>query len=449
MKKDDKTKKEEEEEEEVEEIEEEIEEEEEFEDQIGEDFAKDPRAYSYSQDAGRIADEALQALISKCKPGANIYDLCAESDALIMEKLSKIYIKKKFIKGLAFPTSISVNEVCGNYSAAAELTDDAHEYKTLSEGDVAKIDLGVEINGFPAVVAYTVVVSSKDEKVSGKKADAILAAYTALQAALRMMKVKSNTNNDVTKAIESICKDYGVNPIEGVLSHRMKRDIIDGMECIINKSTFEQKVDDRQFEHGDVFGMDVIVSTGEGKPKETGIKTTVYKRALETTYKLRTDSGRKLLSVVENNFYSFPFSFNVFDKEDNLKLKAPIQNLKTTMKLGLNECTKYELLHAYPVLSEKKGEIVAQFKYTIAVREEGPIILAGLPLDVTKFESDKKVTDEKITKTLESNLDDYLPNYKKSVKQEKKKKDNKAKRAAKKAAKQKRKEEEKKKQESK
>ena len=366
-----------------------------------------------------------------------------------MEKLSKIYIKKKFIKGLAFPTSISVNEVCGNYSAAAELTDDAHEYKTLSEGDVAKIDLGVEINGFPAVVAYTVVVSSKDEKVSGKKADAILAAYTALQAALRMMKVKSNTNNDVTKAIESICKDYGVNPIEGVLSHRMKRDIIDGMECIINKSTFEQKVDDRQFEHGDVFGMDVIVSTGEGKPKETGIKTTVYKRALETTYKLRTDSGRKLLSVVENNFYSFPFSFNVFDKEDNLKLKAPIQNLKTTMKLGLNECTKYELLHAYPVLSEKKGEIVAQFKYTIAVREEGPIILAGLPLDVTKFESDKKVTDEKITKTLESSLDDYLPNYKKSVKQEKKKKDNKAKRAAKKAAKQKRKEEEKKKQESK
>ena len=84
MKKDDKTKKQEEEEEEVEEIEEEIEEEEEFEDQIGEDFAKDPRAYSYSQDAGRIADEALQALISKCKHGANIYDLCAESDALIM-----------------------------------------------------------------------------------------------------------------------------------------------------------------------------------------------------------------------------------------------------------------------------------------------------------------------------------------------------------------------------
>ena len=447
----DKTKKEEEEEEEVEEVEEEIEEEEEFDDEVGEDFSKDPRAFSYLQDAGRIADDALQAIIKKMVPGANLYELCTQSDAFILDKLSKIYTKKKFIKGLAFPTCISINEVCGNYSAPAEITDDPHEKKTLSEGDVAKIDLGVQIHGFAAVAAHTVVVSSKpDEKVTGAKADVVLAAYNSLQAALRMMKVKSATNNDVTKAIESICKDYGVNPIEGVLSHRMKRDIIDGMECIINKSTFEQKVDDRQFEHGDVFGLDIIVSTGEGKPKETGIKTNVYKRALETTYKLRTDSGRRLLSVVENNFYSFPFTFNVFDKEENIKLKSSISNLKTTMKLGLNECTKYELLHGYPVLTEKNGDIVAQFKYTIAVREEGPVVVCGLPLDVSKFTSEKKITDENIVKTLSSNLDDYLPNYKKSVKVEKKKKkDAKAKRAAKKAAKQKRKEEEAKKKEEK
>ena len=447
----DKTKKEEEEEEEVEEVEEEIEEEEEFDDEVGEDFSKDPRAFSYLQDAGRIADDALQAIIKKMVPGANLYELCTQSDAFILDKLSKIYTKKKFIKGLAFPTCISINEVCGNYSAPAEITDDPHEKKTLTEGDVAKIDLGVQIHGFAAVAAHTVVVSSKpDEKVTGAKADVVLAAYNSLQAALRMMKVKSATNNDVTKAIESICKDYGVNPIEGVLSHRMKRDIIDGMECIINKSTFEQKVDDRQFEHGDVFGLDIIVSTGEGKPKETGIKTNVYKRALETTYKLRTDSGRRLLSVVENNFYSFPFTFNVFDKEENIKLKTSISNLKTTMKLGLNECTKYELLHGYPVLTEKNGDIVAQFKYTIAVREEGPVVVCGLPLDVSKFTSEKKITDENIIKTLSSNLDDYLPNYKKSVKVEKKKKkDAKAKRAAKKAAKQKRKEEEAKKKEEK
>ena len=426
MKKEDKKnkpkKEEEEEEEEEEEVEEEVEEEEQ--DIVGEDFAKDPRAFSYLQDAGRIADEVLKFTLEQCKPSANIYNICQQSDALIKEKLSKIYTKKKFIKGIAFPTSISVNEVCGNYAPLGEESGDPHQYNTLSEGDVAKVSLGVEINGFAA-----------------------LAGYNSIQAALRLM-TKENTNNKITETIGKICDEYKVNPIEGVLSHRMKRDIIDGLETIINKKTLDQNVDERKFEHGDVFGLAVIVSTGEGKPKETGIKTSIYKRALETTYKLRTDSGRRLLSVVENNFYSFPFSFSAFDKEENIKLKQKIPNFKTTMKMGLGECVKNDLLHGYPVLTEKKGEIVAEFTYTIAVRNEGPIVISGLNLDTAQFESDKQIKDEEIKKELEKDLDNYLPNYKRTKKEEKKKKkDNKAKRAAKKAAKKKRQEEAKKKRE--
>ena len=450
MKKEDKKnkpKKEVDEEEEEEEVEEEVEEEEEEEDIVGEDFSKDPRAFSYLQDAGRIADEVLKYVIEKCKPSANLYELCQSSDNLIREKLSKIYTKKKFIKGVAFPTCISLNEVCGNFSPLSENSDDPHEYKTLSEGDVAKISLGVEINGFAALAGHTIVVGEKKEKIKGNKADVILAAYNSIQCALRMM-TKEKTNNQVTDAISKICADYKVNPIEGVLSHRMKRDIIDGLETIINRSTVDQKVDERKFEHGDVFGLAVIVSTGEGKPKETTIKTSIYKRALETTYKLRTDSGRRLLSVVENNFYSFPFSFSAFDKEENIKLKQKIPNFKTTMKMGLSECVKNDLLHGYPVLTEKTGEIVAEFTYTIAVRNEGPIVISGLTLDTNEFESDKKITNEEINKELEKDLDLYLPNYKRTKKEEKKKKkDNKAKRAAKKAAKKKRQEEAKKKRE--
>ena len=147
MKKEDTKKKqkkeEEEEEEEEEEVEEEVEEEEQ--DIVGEDFAKDPRAFSYLQDAGRIADEVLQNTLSQCKPSANIYNICQASDALIREKLSKIYTKKKFIKGIAFPTTISVNEVCGNYAPLGEESGDPHQYDVLSEGDVAKVSLGVKV----------------------------------------------------------------------------------------------------------------------------------------------------------------------------------------------------------------------------------------------------------------------------------------------------------------
>ena len=87
-----------------------------------------------------------------------------------------------------------------------------------------------------------------------------------------------------------------------------------------------------------------IVSIEEGNPKETTIKTPKYKKALESTYKFRTDSGRKILSVIENNFYSFQISFYAFDNAENIKLKEKIPIAITTMKIGLIECFKNDLL---------------------------------------------------------------------------------------------------------
>lgn len=51
---------------------------------------------------------------------------------------------KKIEKGIAFPTCISVNNVCGHYSPLKD------ESSTLNNGDLAKIDLGVHIDGYIA-----------------------------------------------------------------------------------------------------------------------------------------------------------------------------------------------------------------------------------------------------------------------------------------------------------
>lgn len=73
--------------------------------------------------------------------------------------------------------------------------------------------------------------------------------------------------------------------------------------------------------------------------------------------------------------------------------------MKQTAKIGLIECVNHELLHPYPVMSEKSGEFVAQFKYTVAIRKEGPLIICGLPL-AQDFASDKEIKDEFILKLL-------------------------------------------------
>lgn len=50
-------------------------------------------------------------------------------------------------------------------------------------------DLGAHIDGFIAVVAHTIVIGgSQTRKVTGRKADVVLAAHYASQAALRLLK---------------------------------------------------------------------------------------------------------------------------------------------------------------------------------------------------------------------------------------------------------------------
>lgn len=60
-----------------------------------------------------------------------------------------------------------------------------------------------------------------------------------------------------------------MNAVEGVLSHEVKKHLIDGNKVIINKETFEQKVDAFSFDKNEVYVLDIMVSTGEGKLKES------------------------------------------------------------------------------------------------------------------------------------------------------------------------------------
>lgn len=134
---------------------------------------------------------------------------------------------------------------------------------------------------------------SSDPKLVTKdrKADVILAAHNAFLAAQRQFR-EGTTNNSISEVIAKICSDYSVNPVEGVLSHKVKRHLIDGNDVIINKETPEQKVEEYTFVAGDVFGLDIYVSTGEGKPKEGDFRTTVYKREIDTQYNLKLKSSR-------------------------------------------------------------------------------------------------------------------------------------------------------------
>mmetsp|Transcript_2900 Transcript_2900/g.18145 ORF Transcript_2900/g.18145 Transcript_2900/m.18145 type:complete len:192 (+) Transcript_2900:890-1465(+) len=160
----------------------------------------------------------------------------------------------------------------------------------------------------------------------------------------------------------------------------MKRYIIDGNKVVLNKPTPEMKVEDDEFEENEVYAVDVVMSTGEGKTKMLDEKlTTVYKRALDQEYSLKLKASRAVFSEINKRFPAMPFTTRAL---------SSIQG----MRLGLSECVNHDLLLPYPVLWEKPNELVAQFKSTVLLMSNGSDKVTGHPIQ--ECQTDKRIEDE-------------------------------------------------------
>lgn len=259
-------------------------------------------------------------------------------------------------------------------------------------------DLGVHIDGFIAVQATTIIVgSSEQDPVTGRSADVVACAQTCFDAAVRLIR-PGNRVSDVSGPLNAIAECFQCTLVEGVMTHNMKQFVIDGNKCVLNRTSAEQRVEESVFEENEVYAIDVVVSTGkrieqvsvdgilsaictlklvcagEGKAKVLNEKqTAVFKRALNVEYSLKLKASRAILSDVDKRYPCMPFPLR--------KLLAS----STSSKFGLVECLQHGLLHAYPVLWEKEGELVAHIKGTVLLMPNGSdqVTSTARPLCVT------------------------------------------------------------------
>ncbi|KAM9409996.1 proliferation-associated protein 2G4a [Pholidichthys leucotaenia] len=336
---------------------------------------------------GDIANQALRLVLEVAKPGASVLSLCEKGDTYIMAETGKVFKKEKEMKkGIAFPTSVSVNNCVCHFSPLKSDPD-----YTLKDGDLVKIDLGVHVDGFIADVAHSFVVgASKEDPVTDRKADVIKAAHLCAEAALRLVK-PGNQNTQVTEAWNKIAQSFKCIPIEGMLSHQLKQHLIDGEKTIIQNPSDQQRKDHEkaEFEVHEVYAVDVLVSTGEGKARDAGLRTTIYKRDPSKQYGLKMKSSRTFFSEVERRFDAMPFTLRAFEDE----AKA---------RLGVVECVKHELLQPFSVLHEKEGEFVAQFKFTLLLMANGPHRITSGPFDPDLYKSEYEVQDPELKTLLQS-----------------------------------------------
>ncbi|TFK49956.1 proliferation-associated protein 1 [Heliocybe sulcata] len=366
--------------------------------------------------AADIVNNALKKLVELAVEGAKVIDLCVAGDKLVEQGTGAVYNKSvkgvKVSKGIAFPTCVSVNNAVAHYSP---LESDPTSGQTLAKDDVVKLHLGAHIDGFAAINAETLVVgASEQEPVTGRRADALQAAWTAAEVAMRLVKV-GNKNWDVTNAVEKVATAFGCKPVEGMLSCQQTQNVIDGKKRIILNPSEQQKKDfeTATFAENEVYGVDILVSTGEdGKARTEESRTTVYQRESTVTYQLKMKTSRAVFSDVQKKAGAFPFNIRVLEDEKRARL-------------GLQEAVQHNLVKPYEVVYTPAGTVVAAFHFTIALLPAGPALITHPPVwyKPELVKSEKELEDPELKELLTKKLREDKKAKKKKAKTEEEKAD--------------------------
>jgi len=214
--------------------------------------------------------------------------------------------------------------------------------------------MGAHFDGLIAVLAHTTVATSDPtQEITGRRSDAICAAHIAGEAALRMCR-PGNTNTQVTAILNEIATSFNCKLLEGVVSHRLERFKIEGEDVIAGRLAEGQSVQEFSFQENHVYAIDIVMSTGNGRAQQQSTRTTVFSKEANVSYGLKMKASNAVLGEINKRFPSFPFSLRALEDESRARL-------------GITECVKHQLVKPYPVVFEKPGEIIAQFKFTVLI----------------------------------------------------------------------------------
>lgn len=265
-------------------------------------------------------------------PGANYLE--------ISEKIeSKI---RSMGADLAFPVNMSVNSVAAHYCAVE------NDKNILNEGDLLKLDIGVQIEGYIVDSAISIPIKTKNHD------SLILAAKEALNNAIKMVKPGIYTS-DIGEIIESTINKHGFKSIRNLSGHGIEQYNVHAGYNIPNyKSGGKFKL-----EKGMVIAIEPFATNGTGRVTE-GKSSGIY----ELVEKRQVRMYRDVLNHIISTYRTLPFSEREVSKNFG----------RTKTKLALGSFVRAGILHDHKILNEKPGSYVAQFEYTIIV-DDKPIIL--------------------------------------------------------------------------
>ena len=282
--------------------------------------------------AGKIAGEVRENVRQKDWIGSTLEEICEYVESEIIKRGAKC----------AFPVNTSLNEVAAHYTA------EPNDPKTVSDSDLVKIDLGVQINGYIADTAVTVNYDPQYDSL-------VQAAENALQAAMSMIKVGVKSK-DVGRKIQNTIMDMGLKPIANLSGHSLDQYTIHAGKTVPNMWT----IGSFSFSENEAFACEPFVTTKNalGFVRNGKIKNIF---ALASRKMTKDDEADKLLEYIWNNFNMLPFALRWIVKEWEEKEARRL----------LDFLVKKKVVKAYAILVEANGKTVAQAEHTFIPTQTG------------------------------------------------------------------------------
>jgi methionyl aminopeptidase len=277
--------------------------------------------------AGKIAAGILADGAKMIHPGASYLNVVESIEARVLEEGA----------GLAFPLNVSLNEDAAHDTAAQ------NDPRTFKEGDVVKLDLGVQLEGYIADTATTVDLGDHPLLVE--------ASEQALEQAIARVRPGIPVG-DLGAAIQYEIERRNYRPISNLTGHGLGEYTIHCPPTIPNIGSIGGTV----LAEGMVFAIEPFATTGSGRVGERG-KKEIYQQIGNNP--IRAPAGRKVMEQIRNR-HGLPFARRWLpDKKTDLALPALIRSGN---------------LHVYPVLADVAGSIVSQHEHTVIVTADGCIV---------------------------------------------------------------------------
>src|SRR6058998_3206610 len=197
----------------------------------------DPDRHDALLHAGKVSREARERAVELVHEGGLLRELAEEVEGLMARR------------GLrpAFPTCISIDHVAAHYSP---MHDDILRFR---HGNVVKLDLGAQLDGWIADTAVTVEVGTRNWT------ELIRASELALQIAIEAVHAGVSTRaigEGIRRAIEA----HGYRPVRNLTGHTIERYLLHAGKSVPNIAHGHDFL-----EAGEVVAIEPFASSGAGQ----------------------------------------------------------------------------------------------------------------------------------------------------------------------------------------